>query len=372
MNIIKEKLQNADEIVIWGFSREGKNNPPVDAASKRLYEYCKKNNIWDKVIFCVDSKEVEQGTNIFGKITYHPSALAEYRDALVIVNNINQILITNAAKEMGLLNELVFIPYYFQHNYVGGFYPAGTYDGEDYHTYMKHHIKTISNIYENNDSITCEKLEVMNKMTELGDDTMYSLDFYGNTGAYHTYFCEETLAATGDVTLVDVGAFTGDSIEPISKYYGSRMKKIYAFEPDTENRKKLESYLGRNGLDKITEVFDCALGAETGVICFDANEATSRCTEDGTDKVLVNKFDNIYSGHLGTLMIKMDIEGQELNALKGMENVIKQHQPYLAICVYHKLGDILEIPQYIKSLCPQYKFYLRGGWHLECWAIPNE
>jgi len=55
----------------------------------------------------------------------------------------------------------------------------------------------------------------------------------------------------------------------------------------------------------------------------------------------------------------MDIEGSELNALKGAEAVIRKYHPVLAVCVYHKKEDLLEIPQYIKSLYPGYKLYLR-------------
>lgn len=70
-------------------------------------------------------------------------------------------------------------------------------------------------------------------------------------------------------------------------------------------------------------------------------------------------------------MVKMDIEGAELSALRGMKCFIKQYEPYLAICLYHKEEDIYEIPRYIKELVPSYRLYLRGGFHLECWAVPK-
>ena len=55
----------------------------------------------------------------------------------------------------------------------------------------------------------------------------------------------------------------------------------------------------------------------------------------------------------------MDIEGWEMNALKGAEKLIATSKPKLAICVYHKHNDIIELYEYIKSINSDYKVYLR-------------
>ena len=56
----------------------------------------------------------------------------------------------------------------------------------------------------------------------------------------------------------------------------------------------------------------------------------------------------------------MDIEGSELEALKGSSAIIQKDKPKLAICVYHKANDLFAIPEFIKSLRSDYKFYLRN------------
>jgi FkbM family methyltransferase len=57
-------------------------------------------------------------------------------------------------------------------------------------------------------------------------------------------------------------------------------------------------------------------------------------------------------------MIKMDIEGAEVPALKGATRTIARHRPKLAISVYHRWDDLLTIPALIRAIHPGYKFYL--------------
>ena len=58
-------------------------------------------------------------------------------------------------------------------------------------------------------------------------------------------------------------------------------------------------------------------------------------------------------------MIKMDIEGAETEALKGAKMIIKRDKPVLAISIYHKPEDIIELPELISDIHEGYKFYLR-------------
>ena len=57
--------------------------------------------------------------------------------------------------------------------------------------------------------------------------------------------------------------------------------------------------------------------------------------------------------------IKMDVEGAECEALRGAERQIRANKPKLAISLYHKTTDLLEIPKIIRSYIPEYKFYIR-------------
>ncbi len=53
------------------------------------------------------------------------------------------------------------------------------------------------------------------------------------------------------------------------------------------------------------------------------------------------------------------LQGAELAALKGAEHTLRRFKPKLAICVYHRLEDFFDIPDYLASLQLGYRFFLR-------------
>ena len=59
-------------------------------------------------------------------------------------------------------------------------------------------------------------------------------------------------------------------------------------------------------------------------------------------------------------IIKMDIEGEEYNALIGCKNHIINDKPILLISVYHNNTDLFRIPKLIYEYNNNYKFYLRN------------
>lgn len=56
--------------------------------------------------------------------------------------------------------------------------------------------------------------------------------------------------------------------------------------------------------------------------------------------------------------IKLDVEGAELAALRGAQNLIRSHHPKLIVCLYHKPRDLFEIPLWLHQLAPGYEMRL--------------
>lgn len=135
------------------------------------------------------------------------------------------------------------------------------------------------------------------------------------------------------------------------------VKKIYAFEPEPECARRCELEAQKLRTHNY-EIIEKGLYHEDTILCFKKMDGgESSIDTEGDLKVTVCSLDNQIKDRV--TFIKLDIEGSELAALQGAEHLIKQNCPKLAVCVYHKAQDILEIPDYILDLNPHYKLYLR-------------
>jgi len=182
------------------------------------------------------------------------------------------------------------------------------------------------------------------------------------------YFPKDIFKLSKEEVFVDCGSFSGDTIFEFIRQTRGRFKAVYAFEPGLKhydflkkNVKKLSRY-GSN-FTLINE----GVWSECGQLCFIENEVdrgTSHISiensmpDTGETSIKVSTLDSVLSDKNPTL-IKMDIEGAELEALKGAKEVIKRYRPGLAICIYHKSEDFVDIPVFIKELVPEYNLYVR-------------
>lgn len=93
-------------------------------------------------------------------------------------------------------------------------------------------------------------------------------------------------------------------------------------------------------------------------IYFDDDGSGSAAKENGSLSVDGISLDELFPD-ADVTFVKMDIEGSEMKALEGAKNTIISKKPRLAIYIYHKPWDVVEIPAYILSLVPDYRFYIR-------------
>ena len=176
------------------------------------------------------------------------------------------------------------------------------------------------------------------------------------------YFDEEIIAYDEDEIFIDAGACGLESSCCLLARCNT-VKKIYAFEPDQANIEKCEKKKLNRQLD-IVKIIPCAAYKENTTLEFcavDTGWESHINAENGMSTYAVNAqtIDDTIPLEENVTFIKMDIEGAELDALKGAEHTIKRCKPKLAICMYHKPEDMMELPLFILKLVPEYKLFVR-------------
>jgi FkbM family methyltransferase len=154
-----------------------------------------------------------------------------------------------------------------------------------------------------------------------------------------------------DEIIADCGFYTGDTAEDYIKYAGG-FKKYYGFEPSGDNLAKVKLGIAA---DPRIEIVEAGVHSYNTVLHFSDTGEDSSFGDFGGESLPVVSLDSFFEGKEPPTFIKMDIEGSEIAALLGAKYIIKEYKPKLAICLYHKPEDIIEIPKLIKQLNPDYK-----------------
>ena len=178
------------------------------------------------------------------------------------------------------------------------------------------------------------------------------------------YFFEDIIDWHSHEVLVDAGAYDGDTVvELLSKIPQSVTSTlVYCFEPDDVNIQKIQANTFINNHPKNhLHIVPLGVWSEQTTLKFsNVGGEQGNISDTGNISINVDSIDNVFATISERItIIKMDIEGSELQALMGAAHRIQTDKPLLAICVYHKLEDLIAIPQYIHNLVPEYRFYLR-------------
>lgn len=161
--------------------------------------------------------------------------------------------------------------------------------------------------------------------------------------------------------FVDAGAFDGLTSMEFLKWCHGKYDGIYMFELNSNMKRICLSNVG--GTEHRIHFIEKGCWSKDGILAFYDAQSSSRIVGDAQISskyisVPVCSIDSELKGAAPTF-IKMDIEGAEMEALRGAVKTIKSFRPRLAISVYHKPEDMTEIMEYLLQINPDYKFYLR-------------
>lgn len=145
--------------------------------------------------------------------------------------------------------------------------------------------------------------------------------------------------------VLDCGACYGDLLISLMSKNLNILEYI-AFEPDIENCLVLKKNISKFEING--SISNIGISDSYAQLKFNSNgDMSSAVSESGNEIIRVNSIDNTIFGNID--FIKMDIEGFEMPALKGALNTIKKYKPALAISIYHKPLDFIEIPLFLSN-----------------------
>lgn len=187
------------------------------------------------------------------------------------------------------------------------------------------------------------------------------------------YFLDRFIQMLKDMTFVDCGAFKGDTLSrfiTLEPDYNS----VYCFEADKTNFDALQMFVNKIGKKNLICENYALWNTET-VIGMEGSGVCAKVSEKGTTMIPAITLDR-YFADIKVDYIKMDIEGAELNALKGGMKVIKRDRPILAVCIYHTMMDRIEVPELLINSLENYEFLIRHHGYSYCdsvmYCIPIE
>lgn len=176
------------------------------------------------------------------------------------------------------------------------------------------------------------------------------------TMAYRDALAELDNIVDGRLTVLEVGANIGYYVLEIADQLGDN-GSILALEPDPENRSLLRTNVERNGYEALVDIHPQAADATSGERTFyrsthsNWNRLGGEYADENDDhmtdqfSVETTTVDDFITGRDTALSdihaLRMDLEGQELAVLQGMESLLSSDGPLILFIEFHPdfVGD---------------------------------
>lgn len=142
-------------------------------------------------------------------------------------------------------------------------------------------------------------------------------------------------------------------------------EKIYCFEPNADMAKCLDRTFKDS---ENVHIVKKSLGARREVIGFVGDSYSGfRRKQDKDTGSLIQEVSCVtldefveHNGVISVDYIKIDVEGSEIDVIKGAERTIAKFKPKIAITTYHKASDACDLTDTILRIVPEYKFKIDG------------
>ncbi|MCR5012748.1 MAG: FkbM family methyltransferase [Lachnospiraceae bacterium] len=335
---IKNTENFSKDIWIWGTGN----------TAEMLQEGLKRWNRFGQVKGYLDSNPSRWGKTFYGKPIDNPAKMGNKDDVVVLI-------CTNQLNFLGEIRELI------EKNNIKNSYLLEEFVLLD----LRENVLKTSKLF---DDAKSEKLFEYLVQCKLRGE--YPSAESGLLDIDHGYFFMPGILSTDEEVLVDVGCYTGDTIEEFTEVKGNHFEKIISFEPDKISYEKavlnIEKVCEKYNIpSEMIALFPYGVGEKTQEGVFERFEesagsgskfVTGKNTGD-VPAIKIVALDDFLQERISFL--KADVESYEYQVIMGATRLIREYKPNLAICLYHNVFDFIQIPELIKNLVPEYKLYLR-------------
>lgn len=162
-------------------------------------------------------------------------------------------------------------------------------------------------------------------------------------------------------SFLDIGANAGYFSLLAAKYSANKNQRIIAIEPIKENLELIENHIGLNNFSSI-EILPIAVADTDRVVEFTSSSNLAANTyHEGSSLFEISPKISIQAKCLDTIcdslglkkfVVKIDVEGAELDVLKGAKNTLLKHRPELMLATHecHNKGVERDCIDFLKSL----------------------
>ncbi len=172
--------------------------------------------------------------------------------------------------------------------------------------------------------------------------------------------------------LLDGGAFRGDSAEMYISALPS-LEIVHAAEADSRTVRHLTAYAERETRASVIP-HHCALWKEDGELTYTSSASRGSGTAGQNHRaktvtVPACTIDTLLGNGTDRLLLKLDVEGAEKEALTGAGDTIGTCRPAMALSLYHRTEDLWELPLWVHDRLPEKKLYLRRPACIPFWDL---
>lgn len=115
---------------------------------------------------------------------------------------------------------------------------------------------------------------------------------------------------------------------------------VWAFEPDRQNRYQLYGNLFLNNFEREIEVYNFGLSSNNKEVAFgivkDGNRGGKSIMESGEIKINVKPLDEVFLEKSKICFVKIDVEGHELDVIKGSKKFLKNNFCLIQVEISHE------------------------------------